>query len=219
MGARTNDTSRFIVQIPLIGAVLFIILYLIAAYLYPGGSQADKTSKGFSWANNYWCNLLNENAINGAVNPARPVAITAMVTLGATLSIFWFLFGRIVHFTKLSRFAITLSGLASMVTTMFLFTPYHDSVINIAGVLGLVALTYTFIGLYKNKWYQLFKMGFINIILIIVNNILYHTGLLKYLPVVQKITFLFFLVWICLIDVGLLRMLQNASGKVAALKR
>lgn len=142
--------------------------------------------------------------MNGQVNPARPVALAAMFVLGLTLAVFWFLFARIINFPKYARLAIAFSGLASMTASMFLFTGYHDLVINIAVVLGLVALTGTFVGLYRNKWQLLFVMGVFNIILIVVNNILYYsTGLLKYLPVVQKITFLFFLLWICLIDIRL----------------
>lgn len=43
---------------PLIGCCLFILLYIIAALLYPGGSMIDETAKGFFCllligANNY----------------------------------------------------------------------------------------------------------------------------------------------------------------------
>jgi hypothetical protein len=210
--AKTSNTNRLIVLLPLIGILLFILLYIVATLLYPGGSQADKNSKGFSWVNNYWCNLLNENAIDGRINPARHVAMTAMFILCATLAVFWFLFARIMVFSKSARLATTFSGMAAMTTAMFLFTSYHDMVINIAGGLGLVALAGTFSGLYKNKLYPLFAMGLFNLILIVVNNILYHSGSLKYLPVVQKITFLFFLLWICLIDIRLLQKLKNDAA-------
>lgn len=48
---------------PPTGILIFFMLYVVAALLYPGGSQADKASTGFSWMNNYWCNLLNEKAM------------------------------------------------------------------------------------------------------------------------------------------------------------
>jgi len=63
---------------PIIGILLFTLCYLVAALLYPGGSQANKTSIGFTWINNYWCNLLNDTAMNGQPNPARPMAIAGM---------------------------------------------------------------------------------------------------------------------------------------------
>src|SRR5829696_8591889 len=77
---------------PLAGIMLFVILYIFAAILYPGGSQADKRSIGFSWLNNYWCNLVNEKAINGQVNIAQPLAIFAMFILGLSLAVFWYQF-------------------------------------------------------------------------------------------------------------------------------
>jgi hypothetical protein len=155
---------------------------------------------------------LNENAINGEVNPARPFAMTAMFVLCATLAIFWFLFARCINFPQGVRRLITFSGIASMTITMFLFTSFHDVVINVAGAFGLIALAGTYVGLYKNKSYQLFIVGLLNLFLIIVNNILYYsTGLLKYLPVVQKITFLLFLSWICLIDIFVLKKLHSTK--------
>ena len=80
----------------------------------------------------------------------------------------------------------------------------HDIIINIATVFGLIAVIGTFIGLLELKWTKLFWVGIFILPLVALNNFLYYkTGLLIYLPVVQKITFLYFLLWICLIDVGL----------------
>jgi hypothetical protein len=93
-----------------------------------------------------------------------------------------------------------------MTTGMFLFTSAHDLIVNIASLCGLVAMTGTFVGLYKSKWTRLFWLGIFNLALVALNNILYYGNDLKlYLPVVQKVSFLFFLVWICLINIQLYR--------------
>ena len=190
--------------IPFFGSILFLLLYFLATLFYPGGSQFDKNSKGFSWTQNYWCNLLNENAINGQHNAARPIALTAMSALCLTLMFFWYIFPLLVDFKKSSRLAIQISGFIAMTIGMFLFTSLHDIVINIATLFGLVAITGTFAGLKKLKWTKLFWMGIFNIVLISLNNLFYYkTELLFYLPVVQKITFMYFLLWICLIDINL----------------
>ena len=187
---------------PLAGVLVYVLLYFIATLFYPGGSQFDKHSKGFSWTQNYWCNLLNEYAINGQPNPGRPIALTAMVVLCITLMIFWYVFPRSVPFQRSSRLIIQLSGFAAMTVGMFLFTSLHDIVINIATLFGLIALTGTFIGLNKLRCQKLLGMGLFNIILVALNNFLYYgNGLLIYLPVVQKITFLYFLLWICSITI------------------
>ena len=87
---------------------------------------------------------------------------------------------------------------------MFLFTSLHDYIINIASLFGLIALTGTFIGLKKMRWTKLFWMGIFIVILIGLNNFLYYkNGLIFYLPIVQKITFLYFLLWVCLISINL----------------
>ena len=187
---------------PLVGIMIFVILYIVAALLYPGGSQVDKYAKGFSWINNYWCNLLNENAINEQHNPARPVALTAMIILCLTLTSFWFLFPRYMNFGKSGRLIMQLSGAIAMTVAIFLFSNLHDIVIDVASAFGLVAIAGTFSGLYKSKWYGLFRFGVFNLLLVALNNYLYYAkGLIIYLPVVQKITFASFLIWIGTIDV------------------
>lgn len=192
------------ILIPLFGLSVYVCLYLIATFLYPGGNQLNKYEKGFSWTQNYWCNLLNETAMNGEHNTARQVAMGAMFVLCVSLAAFWYIFPREVNLSRNWRIAIQLSGIISMLVGMFIFTDLHDSIINIAGICALIAIIGTFIGMYKLKWSGLFTMGILNMILIALNNILYYgDGLKMYLPVVQKLTFLLFLLWICLIDIRL----------------
>jgi hypothetical protein len=82
---RTINTQRIWILAPLFGSIVFVLLYFAATLLYPGGSQVDIDSKGFSWLHNYWCNLLSVTAINKQHNAARPLAITGMVVLTLTL--------------------------------------------------------------------------------------------------------------------------------------
>jgi hypothetical protein len=200
---------RFWQLLPFFGCVLFLLLYIIATLNYPGGTNLDKSSIGFSWAQNYWCNLLNENAINGKHNVARPIALTGMAVISLSLTAFWYLFPLRVNCTKTERYVIQASGLLAMLTGVFIFTRFHDSVINVAGMFGLIALVGTLRGLKKSGWMKLFYAGLILLFLIGLNNLLYHKkDLMYYLPVVQKITFLYFLVWICCIN---LRWLGKAT--------
>lgn len=181
-------------------------LYVGAAFCYPGGSQQDKYAKGFSWMHNYWCNLMNENAMNGQPNTARPIALGSLVLLCIALAGFWIIFPQHAPFTRKLRLLFQLSGIASMLTGVFIFTRFHDVLIDISTLLGLVALTGTFIGLYKLRWKGLFWMGIFTLLLIALNNLLYYReGLLYYLPLVQKITFGYVLLWICLINIRLYR--------------
>lgn len=192
------------VLIPLIGSLLFIILYIIAAFLYPGGSGADKTSIGYDWKENYWCNLLNEQAINGQFNTARPVAIIAMIILCISLSSFWIIFPVLAQLKKGHRLLIQVSGIISMISAFLLLTNTdHDLAVNISSSFGFIALVATIIALRRLGLGKFFLFGLFNIVLIVLNNYLYHTGQMTYLPIVQKFSFLSFLSWFCLIDLRL----------------
>ncbi|MBI3139004.1 MAG: hypothetical protein HYZ15_10495 [Sphingobacteriales bacterium] len=207
MTQQTNRTKNILVLLPVLGTLLFVVLYVIATFLYPGGSQVDKNSIGFSWTNNYWCNLLNENAINGQLNPAKPLAVTAMFILCLTLTLFWFLFPRQINLNNKLRLVIQISGTLAMTTAFFLFTNInHDLITNLASSFGAIATIGTFVGLYKTKWFRLFAFGLLNILLVGLNNLCYYDKeLIVYLPVIQKVTFATFLIWLCCININLYR--------------
>jgi hypothetical protein len=210
---KANTTKNVWVLMPIFGILLFIVFYIIATLLYPGGSQVDKNSVGYSWINNYWCNLLNENAINGQRNPAKPVAITGMCILCLTLIFFWFLFPRQLHLNKNLQAIIQISGTLAMVSAFFLFTNInHDLVTNLASIFGFIATVGTFIGLYKARLLALFAFGLLNILLVAVNNYVYYTkGLIIYLPVIQKISFAAFLIWVGCIDIKLFQLVGKSN--------
>ncbi len=198
------------------GILAFISLYIIASIYYPGGSQVDKASIGFSWVNNYWCNLLDEKSIDGQINGARPIAVIAMVFLCLSLSLFWYVLPIVIHVGKYLKGMIQISGVLSMASAFLLFTPVnHDFAINLASFLGLIACAGTLVVLLKAARRKLFFLGIVNLVLITLNNYLYYSSeLIIYLPLVQKITFLLFLIWIVLINYFVVFRLANKfSGK------
>jgi len=186
--------------IPLTGIPLFILLYIIAASLYPGGHPGDLQAKGFSWLHNYWCNLLNEQAINGQRNSGRPVALTGMIILCISLATFWFYYPVKPGIPHKLQWLIRISGTLSMGTALFITVFDHDGVTNIASLLGLIAVTGTLIILYRTKQHWLFRLGLLNLLLVGVNNLFYYSPSLLYLlPMVQKLSFAAVLGWIWLI--------------------
>jgi hypothetical protein len=188
--------------IPLLGIPSFVLLYVWASFYYPGGSQADAQSTGFSWVNNYWCNLLNSTAINGQTNPAQPIAMTAMVVLCISLAVFWYLFPMISLSKTLSVRITQFTGVAAMGTALLLNSSVdHDLITNLASLLGLMAVVGTLIGLRRLQWNILFWFGTMNLLLVLLNNFLYYNPeLIGYLPLVQKISFAAFLIWFFLIS-------------------
>ena len=207
LAAQTNRSKSIWGLIPIFGSVLFIVLYITAAFLYPGGSLSDNTTIGYNWTENYWCNLLNDKAINGQVNTAKPVAVVAMLILCTSLSVFWIFFPASVQIKKYHRLIIQIAGILSMITAFLLLTNInHDLSINISSSFGFIAMLGILSALYQIKWKMLFAFGLFNILLIGLNNYLYYIiSDLAYLPLVQKFTFLSFLVWICCIEMKLYR--------------
>lgn len=205
MNAVQANSRRWWTLSPLFGSLVFIVLYTMAAAFYPGGSQADAHAKGFSWMHNYWCNLLNEKALNGESNAARPFAWTAMAILLLSLLCFWAVATQGLLSSRTLKNTAFFSGTASVLLLPFLPTGFHDVIINTSGLFGLVALLLVYRGLYKNAWHKLFAFGMVNLVLIALNNYLYYGASFYCLPLVQKVTFASFLLWICLVTVKLYR--------------
>ncbi len=189
-----NSSKTTFLLIPFFGICLYIVIYIVATYLYPGGSDFDKSAPGFSWRHNYWCELLKEKAPNGDLNAARPVAILGMFVLAASIIMFWYLFS--IVFTYKGRLLVRYTGLLSMLIALFLFVGPHDLVMIISGLLGLFALAVCLVILYRQKKYWLIFIGWTCIALCALNNYIYYTGVgFGQLAFIQKITFIFFFYW------------------------
>ncbi len=197
---RIKSSNTLQLLIPFAGICLFVFFYLGAAFLYPGGSHKYESATEFSWIYNYWCDLLDIHAKNGLPNTARPVAIMALLILCISMGYFWYYFTLVYNST--GRLIIRYSGIISVLFMMFLFNGPHDLVINLASLAALIAITGTLLVLYREKMFNLFSLGIFCLVLCLINNYIYYTGnFLNSLPVVQKISFFFFLLWFCLIDI------------------
>jgi len=190
--------QKISILFPVGGILIFAMLYFIATLYYPGGSPFDTQSVGFSWSENFWCNLLNDDALNGKNNDAKPIALTGFMVLCISLAYFWWMFPWYVQCETKYALTIRICGVLSMLLALLLCTNIdHDLVTGAAGFFGLLAMSGVMTALYKNDWKTLFYFGMVNILLIAVNNILYYSpDLIWYLPVVQKITFVTILAWV-----------------------
>src|SRR5262245_44894499 len=119
--------------VPVYSIILYVILYLLAASLYPGGSFIDHSSKGFSWSHNYWCELMAPQAQNGEKNTARPVVITAMAILALGLCFFWYTAANLFERKKAGYYLIRYAGIASALVWVFFLADIHDTVVNLSG--------------------------------------------------------------------------------------
>ncbi|WP_252736470.1 hypothetical protein [Maribacter dokdonensis] len=183
--------------LPTIGIIIFVGLYVYSAKLYPGGSQANLNSVGFDWINNYWCNLMNEKGMNGKQNPAKPFAISAMVILCFSLTIFFIQFARKFARNRFWKIIIQIFGVLTMAFAVLIFTEYHDIMTTLSSIFGVFVVIGIIWEVYKSELNVFKTSGIACIFLLVGNNYIYYSGqLIEYLPLIQKITFLFVLIWI-----------------------
>jgi len=168
---------------------LSVTLMTVATFYYPGGSQADKTSIGFSWRNNYISNLFAEQAVNGAKNGARVWAITGMLFLSAGFALFFVEFSKKLPTSRASKI-VKYVGASGMIFTFLIATPLHDTMITISSTMFLIGLFYITFFVYKSKL-TLFKLVCTVGLLIFYSTILVYgiQQLHAILPIMQKITF------------------------------
>ena len=177
--------------IPPIGFVLYFVLFLIAASQYAGGHVADVDFVGFSWLHNYWCDLSSPLAINGQTNEGRPYAIVAMVIACLCLALFYYLFSIHFHLSKFWKRGIPLLGLPSSICAILIFTPFHNSMLLLALVFGLLPVIGIARHIFKGDLVLFKKSGQLLLVLIAANIFIYYTriGLIA-LPLLQKFTFI-----------------------------
>lgn len=201
---QSNKSKNVWLLTPLAGIILFLLLYIVAAFLYPGGSKTDPQARGFSLLHNYWCDLFDVLAHNGTVNPSRPIAIGAMVILTTSFGLLWYFLQRLFDAGNKRQRIMQWTGMGSMFIFTFLFTRYHEVVIHVSGLLGGIALVLTFMELYRNGEQRLFRLGLVCLALSCFNYCIYETGTgLFLLAGAQKLTFLVFFIWAALLNIGL----------------
>ena len=196
------------VWLPMAGMILFVVFYIIAALMYPGGSYAFPNQIGFNLKDNYLCDLLDAQTINGLQNTARTYAHIALAILCFSLMLLWVLLPHLFTVKNKSQIIMSIAGILSMVITLFLASEVHDVIIRIAGVFGTLALILTVLQLYKDRYIMLFYLGIICLVLFLTNYYIYETELLLYtLPLIQKITFIFCISWFILLNRALIKKL------------
>jgi len=192
-----KNLNKILNRIPVIGILIFMILYIYSSKLYPGGSQADLNSEGFDWFNNYWCNLTNEKGMNGQQNPARPFAISAMIILCTSLMIFFIQFANVYAENYFWKQIIKLGGILSMLFAILIFTKHHDLMTIISSFFGLFVVVGIIKEIYRSQLSNYKISGVICLFLLGLNNYIYYSGqFIEWLPLLQKITFGVVLIWI-----------------------
>lgn len=209
MKAKTGFIKPIIMLLPLVGIGLFVLFYTLSALNYPGGSWNFSNQTGFSFWHNYLCDLLDDYAINGEVNSARFFARIALGVLCASLILIWLSLPKLFTIKSFNLTIMRLAGLLSIIVTLFLASGTHDFILRIAGIFGAIAIITCLVELYKIKYDKLLMLGVFCLLVFLANYFIYETNYyIKILPVLQKLTFISFIVWFVFLDIQVYRKLR-----------
>lgn len=180
------------------------ILFLIAASLkYPGGSPKDRQSVGFRWTENYISDLLELKAVNGANNPARPLAVAGVLIMGLFTGLAFVRFAHKVGVKKYAS-AIQYGGLILVLFAALGTIPaYHDLSVTVSIFLNLLLFFYVMIVLLKSRLtvFKVLSVAFLASFYGASYMFGTRTGL-EYMPLVQKITHIIQIVWLLGLEYG-----------------
>jgi hypothetical protein len=183
--------------IPGMGIVVFLVLYVIAALLYPGGSAVYPGHTGFDIRYNYLCDLLDEYALNGSLNTARSYARIGLFLLCSGLLLLWFYLPKLFDNKTANHFVMWICGILSLLIIFFMASKNHDLIVRLAGAFGVVAIITCSYALLRAQYFKSGWLGFTCLIVFLVNYYIYETGIhIRALPVIQKVTFLLCLTWL-----------------------
>jgi hypothetical protein len=187
-------------HLPLLGIVVSVCLFFVAATYYPGGTTDSATSVGYQWAHNFLSSLFAPIALNGAANPARYVAILAMLVLCVSIGV---LFKSISNksTSKIHRKMIEIGGIGSAVYAFLVVTPMHDLMVDIGLSFALIAQLATLHLLYVMRSWRLFFVGSVCIVLLLLSAAMYYGHVFfGLLPVVQKASLVACLGWLVAVN-------------------
>lgn len=200
--ARESGLNKLLEMFPAVGITLYFALFFLAARVYPGGSQANLRSTGFSWLHNYWCELMNYEAMNGQPNPGAVYAIIAMILAGSAIGLFFYrlplyLKAAIAH-ARVIRVSAAITGLSGVM----LFGDYHNPALLCFSIATLVTILIALDILLENGRRLFFAAGLLSLVLTQANNVMYYLRLgIEHLPWFQKIAIATVLIWVAVMNI------------------
>ena len=206
---------KFNRHLPLLGVVAGIGILMFAASLYPGGTMSSTSTVGYSWTQNFISSLFQARALNGAPNPARFVAMGAMLFICASLGT---VFNHVAGTAKSRAHSktIQIAGIGAAVYALVIASPMHNVGVNVGLAFSLVALLATNYLLFLERRWLLLAWGALCIALTFVSAWMYY-GKMLYgaLPVVQKVSVASYVGWLLAIYYTRFGTLEKLSGAAA----
>lgn len=174
-------------HLPLIGVLASLVLFALATARYPGG---------YDWANHSISALFQPRALNGAENPARPLAVLAIFIFCVSMGV---VFKSISRRGK-SRFhkkTIEIAGIGSMVYAFLVVTPMHNLLVGVGLLFFVTAMLVTLHMVYLEGRSGLLYAGIVCLALPLCNAVMYYGNVLYgFLPIVQKTSAAMWVGWL-----------------------
>lgn len=170
----------------LICVVISVVLLIIAALLYPGGSILDNTSKGFDWSKNFISNLFTPKALNGLDNTSRIWALIGMGFHSVGYGIFFINTSKKIQHRH-SANVLKYIGVLNMIFTFLIATPLHDIMVSISSTLSMLGLFYITVFILKTKLHLLKFCCVICLLVFYYTLFLYGLGNWGLLAIMQKV--------------------------------
>ena len=183
----------------LICVVISVLFLVTATLLYAGGSILDKNSVGFDWSKNFFSNLFLAKALNGTANPSRIWALIGMVFNSIGYGLFFIHTSRKI-LQKHTELVLKYIGVINMLFTFLIATPLHDIMVTVSSTLTMIGLFYITVFILKTKlhWLKFFCIG--SLLIFYSTLYLYGAGDWGLLAVMQKVTFLCFMLLVLTIE-------------------
>ena len=183
----------------LICEVISVLFLVTATLLYPGGSILDKNSVGFDWSKNFFSNLFLAKALNGTANPSRIWALIGMVFNSIGYGLFFIHTSRKIP-QKHTELVLKSIGVVNMLFTFLIATRLHDIMVTVSSTLTMIGLFYITVSILKTKlhWLKFFCIG--SLLIFYSTLYLYGAGDWGLLAVMQKVTFLCFMLLVLTIE-------------------
>jgi peptidoglycan biosynthesis protein MviN/MurJ (putative lipid II flippase) len=176
--------------------VLFLV---IATLFYPGGSILDENSVGFDWSKNFFSNLFLAKALNGTENPSRIWALIGMVFNSIGYGLFFIHTSRKIPHKHTALVLISI-GVVNMIFTFLIATPLHDIMVTVSSTLTMIGLFYITVFILKTKIHWLTLFCILSLLIFYSTLYLYGAGNWGLLAVMQKVTFLCFMLLVLTIE-------------------
>jgi O-antigen/teichoic acid export membrane protein len=159
----------------------FVLLYIIAAIIH----------SFFTPTQNFFCDLFYQGKIT------HFLAILALFAISVTIASFFIWFANQTLWSKRKKLLIKICGIVSAGLTTGIFSRYHDELILIASIVGILPVFFISLEIIKKRKKYipvlgLFAFGFLSFY-----NIIFYFNLFETeWPIIQKFSISLCLIWI-----------------------